>query len=338
MAIDSKPAIEKENVMCIRKAWFAAIIIVTIVLFSVISSHAVSQKEGFAAKVNGVGIKAVTLDAAVNNFIENQKMYGVTVKDEEKDRLKKSILNELISAELLYQASQKAGLGDLSKKVDAELEGIKKGFGSDQEFEKALKGRGIEIKDLKEDVKKGVYINTYLDKNVFSKLSPVTEAEKKQEYDSNKDKLNVPDEVSASHILIKAGEKATPEEKQKAKEKIDALRARAMSGEDFAKLAKENSEDSSASNGGDLGSFGKGQMVKPFEDVAFSLEKGQISPVVETQFGYHIIKVADKKAAHILTYEEVSNDIEKFLMNKHKRDEVGKITEVLKKGAKIEIL
>jgi peptidyl-prolyl cis-trans isomerase C len=166
----------------------------------------------------------------------------------------------------------------------------------------------------------------------------VTEDEKKQEYETNKDKLNVPDEVKASHVLIKVGEKATPEEKQKAREKIDALRARAMSGEDFMKLAKENSEDGSASNGGNLGYFKKGDMVKPFEDTAFGLEKDQISPVIETSFGYHVIKVTDKKAAHTLTYEEVSKDIEKFLMNKHKRDEVNKTVELLKKDAKIDIM
>ena len=324
--------------MRVRNTWFTAAAIAASVLFFVVSSNAASKKENFAAKVNGAGIKAVTLDAAVNNYIENQKMFGVTVKDEEKDKLKKDILNELISAELLYQTSQKAGLGDLSKEVDSQLENIKKGFGSDEEFQKVLKERGIETKDLKEDIKKGVYINAYLEKDIFSKLSPVTEDEKKQEYEANKDKLNVPDEVKASHVLIKVGEKATPEEKQKAKEKIDALRARAMSGEDFAKLAKENSEDGSASNGGDLGYFKQGDMVKPFEDAAFGLEKDQISPVVETQFGYHVIKVADKKAAHALTYEEVSKDIEKFLMNKHKRDAVNKNTESLRKNAKIEIL
>jgi len=324
--------------MRIKNVWFAAIAIVTIALFSAVSSYAASPKEAFAAKVNGVGIKAVTLNAALNNYVENQKMYGVIIKEEEKDKLKKDILNELVSAELLYQASQKANLGDLSKNVDTELENIKKGFGSEQEFQKALKERGIEIKDLREDIKKGVYINTYLNKNVFPKLAPVTEAEKRQEYESNKDKLNVPDEVSASHILIKVGENATPEEKQKAKEKVEALRVRALSGEDFAKLAKDNSEDGSASNGGDLGSFGKGQMVKPFEDAAFSLEKGQISPVIETQFGYHVIKVSDKKPAHTLAYEDVSGDIEKFLLNKHKRSEVDKLTEVLRNSAKIEIL
>jgi len=324
--------------MRIRNAWFVAAAFVAIVLFSVVSSDAASQKEGFAAKVNGVGIKKTTLDAAINNFIENQKMFGTAVKDEEKDKLKKDILNELVSAELLYQASQKAGIGDLSKDVDSQLENIKKGFGSDQEFQKVLKERGIEAKDLREDIKKGVSINAYLEKNIFSKLSPMTEDEKKQEYEANKDKLSVPDEVMASHILIKVGEKATPEEKQKAKEKIEALKTRAMSGEDFAKLAKENSEDGSASNGGDLGYFRKGQMVKPFEDAAFGLEKDQISPVVETQFGYHVIKVTGKKAAHTLTYEEVSKDIEKFLINKRKRDEVNKTLDALKKNAKIEIL
>jgi peptidyl-prolyl cis-trans isomerase C len=324
--------------MRIKNVWFAAIAIVTIALFSAVSSYAASPKETLAAKVNGVGIKTVTLNAALNNYVENQKMYGVIVKEEEKDKLKKDILNELVSAELLYQASQKANLGDLSKNVDTELGNIKKGFGSDQEFQKALKERGIEMKDLKEDIKKGVYINAYLNKNVFPKLTPVTEDEKRQEYESNKDKLSVPDEVSASHILIKVGENATPEEKQKAKEKVEALRVRALSGEDFAKLAKENSEDGSASNGGDLGFFGKGQMVKPFEDAAFSLEKGQISSVIETQFGYHVIKVSDKKPAHTLAYEEVSGDIEKFLTNKHKRNEVDKVTEILRNSAKIEIL
>lgn len=323
--------------MRIRNIWFAAAV-TAIFLFLVVSSNAAPQKEAFAAKVNGVGIKKATLDAAVNNFIENQKMFGTVVKDEEKDKLKTSILEELVSAELLYQASQKAGLGDLTKDVDSQLENIKKGFGSDEEFQKALKERGIELKDLKEDVKKGVSINAYLEKDVFSKLSPVTEDEKKQEYETNKDKLNVPDEVMASHILIKADEKSTPEEKRIAKEKIEALRARVVSGEDFAKLAKENSEDGSAPNGGDLGYFRKGQMVKPFEDAAFGLEKDQISGVVETQFGYHIIKVTDKKAAHTLTYEEVSKDIENFLMNKHKRDEVNKTVEALKKNAKINIL
>jgi len=106
----------------------------------------------------------------------------------------------------------------------------------------------------------------------------------------------------------------------------------------FAKLAKENSEDTSAANGGDLSYFRKGDMVKPFEDAAFSLEKDQISDVVETQFGYHVLKLTDKRPARTLTYEEVANDIATFLLNKHKREEINRFVEELRKKAKIEIL
>lgn len=335
MAKDIKPAIRKGKFMR-RGIWLCgSILLISLFCFTLFCSAA-SPKA--AAKVNGVSIKADVLEAAVNNFIENQKMFGVTVKEEEKDKLRKDILQELISAELLFQQSQKAKLGDLTKEVDAQFENIKKGFNSEDEFQKVLKDRGVNVTDLKNDIKKGVYINAFLEKNVFNTLPPISEDEKKQEYEKNKDKLNVPDEVRASHILIKIANDAKDEDRQKAKEKIAALRQKALGGEDFAKLAKENSEDGSADNGGDLGFFRKGDMVKPFEDTAFGLEKEQISDIVETQFGYHIIKVTDKKAAHTLTYEEVSNDINRFMENKQKREAVNKFVEGLKKSAKIEIL
>ena len=334
---DIKKAIRKGEGMRISRSMWVVVGVVLVNLFcwAVVGNAAAAQK--FAAKVNGVGIKALTLDAAVSNFIENQKMFGATVKDEDKGKLRKDILEELISAELLYQESQKAKLGDLAKEVDAQFENIKKGLGTEAEFQKTLKDRGIDVKDLKEDIKKGVYINAYLDKFVFKNIA-VSEEEKQQEFEKNKDKLNVPETVKASHILIKFKEGASDEDKKNAKEKIEAVRQKALAGEDFVSLARENSEDSSAANGGDLGFFKRGEMVKPFEDAAFGLEKDQISPVVETQFGYHIIKVVDKKPARILSYEEVKEDIGRFLVNRHKRDAINKTVEGLKKTAKIERL
>lgn len=298
-----------------------------------VSASAASSK--FVAKVNGEGIKQETLNAAMSNFIENQKMFGVDIKEEDKAGLQKNILEELISAELLYQESKKAGLGDLTKEVEQQFENIKTGFNSDKEFEKVLKDRGILEKDLKNDILKGISIKKFLDKDVYNNIS-VGEAEKKEEYERNKDKLNVPEQVKASHILVIVKEGASEEDKKAALEKLEGLRKRAISGEDFAALAKENSEDGSAAKGGDLGYFGRGQMVKPFEDAAFNLNIGDISPVVETQFGYHIIKLDDKKAPHTLTYNEVEKDIERFLINRHKKEKVDKLVEDLKKKAKIE--
>ena len=299
-----------------------------------VSVNAASSKS--VAKVNGEAINEKTLDAAMANFIENQKMFGHEIKEEDKSELRANILQELISAELIYQESKKAKLRDIGKEVDDQFENIKKGLGSDEEFKKVLEDRGIIEKDLKEDIKKGISIKKFLDEKVYSDIK-VSEEEKKEEYEKNKDRLDVPEQVKASHILVRVKEDASDEDKKAAREKIGELRKRVASGEDFAEVAKENSEDGSAPRGGDLGYFGLGQMVKPFEDAAFSMEIGDISPVVETQFGYHILKVTDKKAPHLLTYAEVEKEIEAFLLNKHKKEKLDSLVEDLRKKAKIKI-
>ncbi|MBU1006549.1 MAG: peptidylprolyl isomerase [Candidatus Omnitrophica bacterium] len=289
-----------------------------------------------AAKVNGVSIKTETLDAAISNFIENQKAFGMDIKEEDKVELRKGVLDELISAELLYQESNKAKLGDLSKEAEAQFDSIKKGFDSDDDFKKVMKEKGITEKDIKADIKKGVYINAYLTGNVYNTIT-VTDAEKLAEYEANKDKLDIPEQVKASHILIRVGENATDAEKEEIRKKIDELRQRALSGEDFAELAKASSEDGSAPNGGDLGYFRRGMMVMPFEEAAFSLGIEEISGIVETQFGYHIIKVTDKQDPRKLNYVEVEPEITRFLTNKKKGEKVSEIVADLKKKAKIEI-
>ncbi len=318
--------------MRLNKLVFLMALLLVFSVSCVLSSEAASS--GFAAKVNGVGIKNATLEAAITNFIENQKMLGGDVKEEKKDELRKDILEELISAELLYQESRKAGLGDLTEDIETQFKGIKEGFPSEDEFNKILKDRGITANDLKEDIRKGVYITKFLNNNVYSKIT-ISEEDKRQEYEKNKDRLNVPEQIRASHILIRTKEGATELDKEEARAKIEDLRKRAVSGEDFAELAKGNSEDGSAPQGGDLGYFRRGDMVRPFEEAAFSLEKGEISDIVETQFGYHIVKLVDKQAPRSLDYNEVEEGIEKFLRDKQGRDKVNELVEELRKNAKI---
>ncbi|MFH1854463.1 MAG: peptidylprolyl isomerase [Candidatus Omnitrophota bacterium] len=312
--------------------WLVAMLVCSFVWAA--SGSAASTK--FVARVNGEGIKKEILDTAMSNFIENQKMFGREVKEEDKAKIRKDLLENMISAELLYQESKKAGLGDLSKEADQQFENIKKGFNSNEEFVKVLKEKGITEKDLKAQIQYGISIENFLDKKVYNNIT-VDEAEKKAEYESNKDKLNAPEQVKASHILKLVKEDASDEDKKAAREEIDELRKKAVSGEDFAELAKANSEDGSAVRGGDLGYFSRGQMVRPFEDAAFSMEIGDISPVVETQFGYHVIKLTDKKPAHLMIYDEVEKNIEAFLMDKHKKEKIDSLVNDLRKKAKIEI-
>ncbi|WP_331489741.1 peptidylprolyl isomerase [Tepidibacter hydrothermalis] len=134
----------------------------------------------------------------------------------------------------------------------------------------------------------------------------------KEYYDNNKEQYKK-EEVKASHILFKTvGDDMKPvsdEDKKAAKKKADDILVRAKNGEDFASLAKEYSEDTvSGNNGGDLGYFGKGVMVPEFEKVAFGMNPGEISDLVESQFGYHIIKVIDK-VNEIIPFEDVKNQI-----------------------------
>lgn len=129
------------------------------------------------------------------------------------------------------------------------------------------------------------------------------------------------EEVKARHILIKAPPNASPEEREKAKAKADSLQALAKGGSDFAQLAEVNSEDpGSGSKGGDLGFFGWGRMVDEFQETAFSLSPGQISDVVETQFGYHIIKVDEKREVERKSLDEMREQIRSQLQGKKKRE------------------
>jgi peptidyl-prolyl cis-trans isomerase C len=319
--------------MSTKKLICCAVLILGLSVSGVISSDAASSK--YAAKVNGKTVKSTTLDFAVENFCENQKMMGVNIEDEDKKILREKILDELISAELLYQESKKAGLGNLTKKVDEQFDSIKKGFKTEKEFNNLMKERGLSEKELRESIEKGVYIETFLETEVYSDIT-IDETEKIQEYDNNKDKLNVPEQVNASHILVRVSKEAAEEEKNNLRTKIEGLRNKAAAGEDFAELARANSEDGSASVGGNLGYFKRGDMVKPFEDAAFGLKPGEVSDIVETDFGYHIIKLNDIKPAHLLAYEEVEKEIERFLLNKHRIAKLSEYVEKLRKDAKIE--
>ena len=321
--------------MSLKKLGIVVLAGLILVIGHVISSPAASPK--YAAKVNGIRIKTMVLDAAVRNFMENQKAAGVELKEGDEERMRKDILQYLISAEILYQESKKAEIGDLTKIIEEHYKNFKQGFGTEKEFKAILKDRGISEKDLKEDMKRGIYIQAFLDKDIYSNIT-VTEEEKKAEYEKGKDRLNIPDRVRASHILIRVEPDASDEVRKGAMEKIEELRRQAISGGDFAELARDNSEDGSASYGGDLNYFSKGMMVKPFEDTAFSLEKGQISKVVETQFGYHIIKLTDKQAAYTRTFEEVKGDVQNFLLNTRRQEAWNKFVEEKRKKAKIEIL
>ena len=168
----------------------------------------------------------------------------------------------------------------------------------------------------------------------FTDDTKISESEMKKYYEENKDDFYT-DTVTASHILLKTiddnGNELSDEKKKEAKKKAEEALKKVKSGEDFAQVAKEYSEDSTASNGGELGTFGRGQMVSEFENAAFSMKPGEISDIIKTQYGYHIIKVTERVDEQ-KSYDDVKDEIKSTLASQ----EYSKYIEKIEKNTKIE--
>jgi peptidyl-prolyl cis-trans isomerase C len=299
------------------------------------STAASSSTSSIVAKVNGTPITQQELDRATK-FMLAQNRTKKELTAEERKKADSAVLNQLISAELLYQAGKKLDIPDVESRVAAQMKQGKSKFPSTEVYEKALKESGLTEKNLEEFARKEIYINNLIEKEIASKIT-ISDADAKKFYDENIDKFKQPETVQASHILIGVDPKASADEKKKAKEKAEALLKRAKAGEDFATLAKDNSTCPSAPQGGNLGYFSKGQMVPAFETVAFSLKPGEISDVVETQFGFHIIKVIDKKPAGTVPFSDAKKEIINYLKIQKIQQGINEYVENLRKNGKIEI-
>jgi len=288
------------------------------------------------AKVNGIPITRAELDRATK-FMLAQSRNKNELTAEQKKNADSAVLEQLISAELLYQAGKKLKIADVDSRIAAQLKLGKSKFPSTAAYDKALKDSGLTEKELEEFARKEIYINNLIEQEIASKVT-ISDDEAKKFYDENTDKFKQSESVQASHILIGVDPKLTAEEKAKLKEKAEALLKRAKAGEDFAALAKDNSTCPSKAQGGNLGFFGKGQMVPEFEKAAFSLKPGEISDVVETKFGYHIIKVTDKKAEGTVAFSDAKNDIVNYLKIQKIQQNISAFVDKLRKEAKVEII
>lgn len=289
------------------------------------------------AKVNGVAITRGDRDRALQEILaQGGGRGGQQPTPEMMPQMENAALDQLINIEVLYQKGKKLTVKDLEQKVDDKVGQTRKQFPSQADFEKALKGANITENKLKDLARRNIVIDNLMQKEVFSKIT-VTEADAKKFYDDNPDKFKMPERTQASHILISADQKATPEDKKKAKEKAEAIRKRVAKGEDFAAVAKAESNCPSAAKGGDLGYFGKGQMVPEFEKAAAALKLGELSDVVESPFGYHIIKVMDRKPADTVKFAEVKDKIEDYLKSQKAQKPMTDYVDKIKKEAKVEI-
>jgi len=287
-----------------------------------------------AASVNGKLISKSQYERDLSVFQKRAAQEGRQLSDADLTTVKNRILENLIDTEVLYQQSQKEGVKVDDQAINEQIETIKKRFFDEAAYKKALEEMDVSEKEIRAQIRRGLAINQLLDTNVSQKIT-VTEEESKKYYNNKLNLFKQPEQVKASHILIKVAPDAEESKKNQARKKIETVQKKVRQGEDFGLLAKANSEGPTAQRDGDLGYFNRGRMAKPFEDAAFALNVGEVSGIVETQFGYHLIKVTDKKTARTIPYKETQLRLEQYLKKEKEKTEIQDYIENLKKSAKI---
>ncbi len=294
-----------------------------------------AQIPDIVARVNGEDVKKTELDLAVKSLEDRARS---PVPAEQRDAVYRQVLDRIIGFHLLVQEAKARNVIAPPWEVDSQVEQIKKQFPSEQAFAEMLKARGVTVEQLRADTAQTIAVNAMLKTELEPKIT-VSEADSKTFFDQNRPRFRQEDSVHASHILIRTPEQADAPAKAKAKTQTDDLLAQLKKGADFAELAKKFSQDpGSAPNGGDLGFFSKGRMVPAFEEAAFGLKPGQTSGVVETPFGYHIIRVSEAKAGRDLEYAEVKAQIEEYLKAQMRDQKSQEFVDQLRAKSKVQIL
>jgi peptidyl-prolyl cis-trans isomerase C len=293
-----------------------------------------AQLPDVVARVNGEDVKKAEFEMAIKSIEDRARS---AVPAEQRNEVYRQVLDRLIGFHLLVQEAKTRKVVAPPWEVDTQVEQIKKQFPNEDAFKQMLQARGVTLEQLRTDTAQTIAVNVML-KNELEPKVVVTEADSKKFYDENKPRFRQDDAVHASHILIRTPENADAAAKAKAKTQAGDLLAQIKKGADFSDLAKKHSQDpGSAPNGGDLGFFSKGQMVPAFEQAAFGLKPGQTSGVVETPFGYHIIRVSEFKAGRDLGYDEVKAQIDEYLKQQIRDRKSQEFVDQLKAKSKVQV-
>lgn len=299
------------------------------------------------AKGKGIEIKRSQLDAEMIQLQSMAAAQGRAIPPESLPMFQVQKLNDLIAFQLLLAKATDADKTKGKEVFAKALQRLKANnkltdAAFDEKLANQLRLQGLTRAEWDKQRLDQATVQVVLQRELKIEI---TDVDTKKYYDENPTKFEQPEQVRASHILISTKDQVTnenlSEEQKKAKLKqIQDLRKRAVAGEDFAKLAKEFSEDPGSKDAGGEYTFGRGRMVPAFEAAAFSLNTNQISDVVTTDYGYHIIKLSEKMPAKVVSYAEVSDELKEALRAQElqKKLEDGKYLANLRKEANVELL
>lgn len=299
---------------------------------------AVPVADEVLARVNGTEIKRKEVDAALRGVKASLARHGRQMSEEERRRVEWNIVDQIVSRELVLQAASNSVPADLEQRVDQQLAEVKARVGGDEALAQALADAGLAVGDYRRRVRENLIVEAAM-QDVLHQEVRVTPDEARAFYDANRARFHQPETVHASHILVRVPADATDAIKSEKRMQMDVIRARLEQGEKFAEVARQVSEDpGSAPQGGDLGYIARGRMVPEFDEAAFTLKTNEVSSVITTQFGYHLLLVTDRKPAREVPFEEAQADIGKMLTGQKQSEAVRHYTDQLRAKANVEVL
>lgn len=279
-----------------------------------------SASDDTVLEVDGTKMSRRELEKEVNRKFESIKeRIPADKRKQVKEDMKRHVMNDFIVRTLLQNEVKRRGITSTPQEYAQALEQLKSSLPTGITLDDLVKKNRITREEMEREIEFGIKIN----KLVLSqtKKGKPTEREISRFYEKHRDKFKVPETVHVRHILIARTASDSDAVKAERREKAESVRKQLLEGADFAELAKKYSDCPSKESGGDLGILARGQTVKPFEDAAFSQAEKVIGPVVETEFGYHVIQVLEKKPARVLTLDEPTKErISAFLIQQRQQE------------------
>jgi len=290
------------------------------------------------ATVNGRPIPAARVYSMyqMNKTMLQQRGRELNATDDQ--ALKAESLEFVVADELLYQASIAKGIKAPAAEIDAAVKQFKTRVGSEEAYQKFLAGSGLTDAEVRKEIERNLQTETYRKGLVAGRA--VSEEQAKKYYDANAPSgmFNVPEQVHVQYILVKSTDKDPESVRLDAKKRAEEAAKRAAAGEDFGALAKQYSQDPTASRGGDIGLVPRGVMFPKFEEVAFSVKPGSVSPVFETPKGFNVMKILERKAESTRGYDEVKTALMAEMGRVLEQDIVQSKVRELAAAAKITVL
>ncbi|MFA5353250.1 MAG: peptidylprolyl isomerase [Thermodesulfovibrionales bacterium] len=312
-----------QNLICFAAVFF---------LFPVFL-YAEPSDQNVVARVNGVAITAAELERATDTYVP-PGTYHMELGVQKRKEYRKPALEMLIDRELLFQEAVARGITAKNDEVSSALEEVEQQFKRKADFDLALRNTGVTLEEYREALKRNISIDKLLKAEVEDKGS-LSDKELEEYYNRNKEKFLKPEAFKVWHILLKVPAEATDEERGERKSQAQDLMKKLEAGEDFSELAGKYSGDDYRVKGGDLGWVHMGRLEAALDEALSSLQPGN-TVMVETIYGYHILRLEAKRPPEQLELNDIKGTLKQDLEAMRRKDNRDALMDFLKKKARIE--